>query len=357
MRYSIKAIFIILLILIANSKIYSQSNDNTLIIGTKNTPPFAIKESDGSWSGITIDLWREIATDLGYQYRYQEHDLKGLIDGLQDGSLDAAVAALTITADRETKFDFTHSFYSTGLSIATITKGEGSLFKALSRVFSFQFMKLILALILILMVIGIIVWLFERKNNADQYGDSFLKGIGHSFWWSAVTMTTVGYGDISPKSVGGRIIGLLWMFAAIIIISSFTATITSVLTVSQLESPVRGPGDLPKVRIGSIDNSTAAQYLITRGINYKGYATPLDGLKAIEAGQIDAMVYDAPILRYLVNTMNSGNIRVLPQTFESQDYGIGLPADSPRREQINRVMLKKIHSPWWQETLRKYIGD
>jgi ABC-type amino acid transport substrate-binding protein len=206
-------------------------------------------------------------------------------------------------------------------------------------------------------VIGIIVWLFEHKKNTAQFGDSFLKGIGHSFWWSAVTMTTVGYGDISPKSVGGRIIGLLWMFAAIIIISSFTATITSVLTVSQLESPVKGPEDLPEVRVGSINNSTAAQYLDIRGIKYKGYATPLDGLKAVEAGQIDAMVYDAPILRYLVNTSISGNLRVLPQIFESQDYGIGLPANSVRREQINRVMLKKIHSPWWQETLRKYIGD
>jgi ABC-type amino acid transport substrate-binding protein len=138
---------------------------------------------------------------------------------------------------------------------------------------------------------------------------------------------------------------------------SFTATITSVLTVSQLESPVNGPEDLPDVRVGTVKNSTAAKYLEDRQIAYIGFDTPLDGLQAVKDGRIEAMVYDAPILKYLVNTRIKGNLRVLPGTFESQDYGIGLPQGNKFREPINRAMLKILHSDSWQETLRKYMGE
>ena len=64
-------------------------------------------------------------------------------------------------------------------------------------------------------------------------------------------MTTVGYGDKAPVTVMGRLIGLIWMFAAIIIISSFTAAIAASLTVSELGSDVENPNDLPNVRVGS----------------------------------------------------------------------------------------------------------
>ncbi|MCP4582740.1 MAG: transporter substrate-binding domain-containing protein [candidate division Zixibacteria bacterium] len=344
-------------LLFPGSTLAQSQDSDSLIIGTKHTPPFVIKGEDGSWTGITIDLWTEIARELELNYKYDETDLKGLIDGLQDGTLDASVAALTITSEREHVIDFTHPFYNTGLGIATITKGEGTITRALSRVLSFQFFKVVFALVVVLLFIGILVWLFERKKNKKQFGGGFLRGVGHSFWWSAVTMTTVGYGDKAPTTFGGRLIGFVWMFTAIIIISSFTATITSVLTVSQLESPVNGPEDLPRVKVGTVAGSSPALYLDNNKIRYRNYESPIEGLRALEAGTIDAMVYDEPILRYLVNTSLSNKIRVLPNIFENQDYGIGLPEQSNLRERINRIILKKTHEPWWQDILRKYIGD
>lgn len=350
-------VLLMIITICTSINIATAETDEILIIGTKHTPPFAIKNQDGSWSGITIDLWRELAKDLDIRYKFEERDLQGLVDGLNDKSLDAVVAALTITSERETSFDFTHPFYSTGLSIAAITKGDGSLFKALRKIFSLQFIKVILALVILLFAIGLLVWAFERKRNQEQFGGGFLSGIASGFWWSAVTMTTVGYGDKAPQTFWGRLLGLIWMFTAVIIISSFTATITSVLTVSQLESPVNGPEDLPGVRVGTVSNSTAAQYLDKKQIVFTGYQTPLDGLTAVEKGQVDAMVYDAPILKYLVKTQIKGKLRVLPNTFEGQDYGIGLPDSSEFREPLNRAMLKILHSEFWRETLRKYIGE
>ena len=170
-------------------------------------------------------------------------------------------------------------------------------------------------------------------------------------------MTTVGYGDKAPVSFFGRLLALVWMFAAIIIISSFTAAITSSLTVNKLESPIKGPQDLPKVRVGTLSNTTSGSYLEDNNISFRTYKTTLDGLRAIEEGEIDAFVYDAPILRYLINQEYKGSLEVLPKIFMRQDYGFALPAGSPLREAINRILLEKIQEETWQDTLSKYLGQ
>ncbi len=73
----------------------------------KVAPPFAMKAEDGTWRGISIDLWRRIADQMHLRYRFQETTLKGLTDGVAEGSLDAAVAALTVTSPRQRIVDFT----------------------------------------------------------------------------------------------------------------------------------------------------------------------------------------------------------------------------------------------------------
>jgi len=331
--------------------------DRKLIVGTKEAPPFAMKTKDGDWTGISIDLWLQMASDLNLKFEFRELTLRELLDGVANGSLDAAVAALTITSEREKILDFTHPFHTTGLGIATTAKRGTPWLNVLKRFLSLAFLKVVLSLAALLLGIGILVWWFERKRNAAQFGGGATKGIGSGFWWSAVTMTTVGYGDKAPVTVGGRIMAIIWMFAAIIIISSFTAAITSSLTVTQLQSPIKGPEDLPKVSVGAIPDTTGAAYLQDQQIAFDAYKTPLEGLTAITEGRIDAFVYDAPILRYLINKEFHGKLQVLSRTFVRQDYGIALPSGSPLREPINRVLLKTIGDPKWQDVLQRYLGQ
>jgi ABC-type amino acid transport substrate-binding protein len=331
--------------------------DRTLIVGTKEAPPFAMKDSAGAWTGISIQLWRLLAADLNLRFEFRELDLQGLLDGVKGGSLDAAVAALTITPEREQTFDFTHPFYTTGLGIAYAPKHRNPWLSVLKRFLSLAFLKVVAGLSFLLLGVGILVWWFERRRNPGQFGGRSGKGIGAGFWWSAVTMTTVGYGDKAPITFGGRIVALIWMFAAIIIISGFTAAITSSLTVTQLESPVKGPKDLPKVRVGTLAHTTSASYLENNRISFRAYKTPVEALKEIVDGKLDAFVYDAPILRYLVHKEFPGRLDVLPQTFVRQDYGIALPEGSPLREPMNRVLLQKIQDEAWQDILQQYFGQ
>jgi len=201
------------------------------------------------------------------------------------------------------------------------------------------------------------VWLFERRRNADEFGGRALDGIASGFWWSAVTMTTVGYGDKSPRTFGGRLVGLLWMFAGIIMISTFTASITSSLTLTQLQTRVQGPDDLPNVRVGTLQGSAPASVLENRGVSYRGYDSLGAALEALNGGALDVVVYDAPILLYRAKEQFQGEIVVLPRTFEAQAYAIMLPSGSALREPVNRSLLRQLRSPQWQSILQRYLGE
>jgi len=54
--------------------------------------------------------------------------------------------------------------------------------------------------------------------------------ITNALWWSIVTLTTVGYGDISPTTTGGRLVGALLMILGIGVLGAFTGQVASLLT-------------------------------------------------------------------------------------------------------------------------------
>ena len=169
-------------------------------------------------------------------------------------------------------------------------------------------------------------------------------------------MTTVGYGDKAPVTVGGRIVAVLWMFTAIVMISGFTAAITAALTVTELGLVVRGPEDLARVRVGTVAGTTSAEYLRDQHLGHRPYPTARDGLNALAQGELEALVYDAPLLRYLAMTEFQATVAVLSVTFDRQDYGIAFPTGSPLREPVNRLLLQKIRQAAWQEVLTRYLG-
>ena len=111
-----------------------------------------------------------------------------VLDGVADGRFDIAVAALTVTAARARLIDFTQPFYVTGLGIAVPAGGEPSWQPILHTLTSFGFAQAIMALVGLALVVGFLVWLFERRHNED-FGGGAAKGLSSGVWWSTVAMT------------------------------------------------------------------------------------------------------------------------------------------------------------------------
>lgn len=324
------------------------------VIGIKEAPPFAIKNPDGSWTGISVNLWESISAKLKISFRWEERDLIGLVKGVEDGSLDAAIAAISITRDREEMVDFTHPYYVTSLGIAVRPKEE-SFTLLISRILSARFISTISGLVGLFLVFGTLIWLFERKKN-PHFADDHLKGIGAGFWWAAVTMTTVGYGDKTPITPGGRFIAIIWMFFTILSVSSLIAATSSVLNSDPAEHKVESVKDLNKIKVGSVTKSSSLQYLRRNHIVPRVYATPLEGMQAVKDKKIDAFLYDEPLMRYLIKQGEISNIKLLPYKFKYQYYSICLPSGSDLREGINHILLEKTAEPHWKDVLFNYLG-
>ena len=332
------------------------SETRELVIGTKVAPPFAMKAQDGTWHGIGIDLWRHIADQIHLRYRFQETTLKGLIDGVSEGSLDAAVAALTVTAPRHRAVDFTQPFYSTGLGIAVTSDAGITWWPIIRNVFSLGFFRAAAVLFAISLSVGVILWFIEHRHN-EHFG-AHRHGLGASVWWSAAAMTQAGgaAGEKVPKTLPGRLIAMMWMVTSVIVFASFTAALTSQLTLRHLRETVNGEADLRYVRVGAIASTETTEYLGHERIAYQVFGDTQAALSALQKGRIDALVYDRPLLLWLVNERFSGSLRVLDGTFEPQAYAIALPQGSELRKRIDLALLDAIRSDWWRKTLFGYLG-
>ncbi len=327
-----------------------------LVVGTREAPPFAMKDANGEWTGLSIDLWREAARQLDLDFEFKEMGgPETLIDGVANGTLGASIAAITVTSKRAEKVDFTQPFFSSGLGIVVPAQSANPWWSLVRGFFSFGFLQVVAALSLVLLGAGFGVWFFERKANAEQFGGDTAHGLGSAFWWSAVTMTTVGYGDKAPRTLGGRIIGLVWMFTSIIIISGFTAQIASSLTINKLNSEIKGPSDLPRFNVASVENSIATRYLQEKNVAIVAREDAEAALQAVADGKADACVYDAAILKYYLR--KHPELTILPSTFDLRDYAIALPLESPLRKPLNITLLEIEQSDLWRLMRQRHLGD
>lgn len=329
---------------------------STVVVGIHPSPPFVIEGESGRWSGLSIDLWRLMAEEAGLRFQYKPMKLTALFQALDEGSIDLAVGALSMSPEREKQFDFTHPFFISGLGIAVSNEPGGGLSNALSGLFSPQLLRPLLLVSAWLLLSGLLVWLFERRRNPEMFGGNPAQGVGSGFWWALVTLTTVGYGDKSPITLGGRMVALVWMMASLVILSSLTAAITASLTVSTLQSAIQGPDDLRGKRVATVSGSTSADWLQRHEIGFDGQQTLPQALDLLQQGQVDAVVYDAPILSYALQQRNDSHISLLNSRFHQQFNAFALPPDSPYLEALNYAILDVIRSRQWQHLRQGYLG-
>ncbi|MCA8972493.1 MAG: transporter substrate-binding domain-containing protein [Planctomycetes bacterium] len=325
-----------------------------ITIATKVTPPFVTRDGD-HYSGLSIELWDLLSKKLDMRATFVERDLEGMLAAAEKGEVDLALAAITVTPEREAVMDFSHPFLSSGLGIATRGQDQGLMAALADRLFSFELLQALGALAFVLAGCGLLLWLVERRANPDQFGGKGLRGPGAGLWFSAVTMTTVGYGDKAPITPAGRVITLVWMFASVIVISGYTAAIASALTVDRLQSVVRGPEDLPNARVGTLRGSAAAQWLDQRNVRYTAYRDVGDAIASLDQKHLDAIVYDAPILKSYV--LDRPELLVLPDQLRSEQYAIAMPRGSTLRKELNGALLEVLQSDVWHAVRRRYLGD
>ncbi|KAM9540558.1 glutamate receptor 4 isoform 6-T12 [Salvelinus alpinus] len=244
-------------------------------------------EGNDQYEGYCVDLASEIAKHIGIKYKiaivpdgkYGARDPEtkiwnGMVGELVYGKAEIAVAPLTITLVREEVIDFSKPFMSLGISIM-IKKPQ----KSKPGVFSFLdplayeiWMCIVFAYIGVSVVLFLVSrfspyeWHTEEPEEgtdgppSDQPPNEF--GIFNSLWFSLGAFMQQGC-DISPRSLSGRIVGGVWWFFTLIIISSYTANLAAFLTVERMVSPIESAEDLAKqtdIAYGTLDSGSTKEF-------------------------------------------------------------------------------------------------
>jgi polar amino acid transport system substrate-binding protein len=327
---------------------------------TRNLEPFSF-EKDGRRVGYAAELWDALARETGLEYELQVvGSAQEIIDALEKKTADAGVGALSVTAKREGVIDFSQPFYESGLQVLVAGAGGSFADNVMSLVknfFSLQLIGAFLLLVATMFIISHLVWRYEHKINEDMWPKDYRQGMWESFWWTISTLLVGGADNKGPVGVGGRVIAIVWMLLSIVLVSLLTASFTTTLTINTLKGDINGPGDLPGRKVATVKGSTAETWLIAKAAKVEPFADVNACIAALREGQVQAVVYDAPILQFEAAKLQDETLQLVGPMFERQNYAFALQQDSALREKLNQALLKLNESGVGTELRKKFFGE
>ncbi len=326
-------------------------------------PPIVI-EQNGSLTGFGIDLWNAIATQLKIKTTYQlVPDASGVLEAMRSKSADLT-PAIVITSTRDEDFDFSHPILETGLQIMVLetgaTQGTPSrlspVWDMLRLLFSRTTLEWLGVGLLLVLIPAHAVWFLERRNPDGIISNrNYFPGIFEACYWGLATLAAQV--ESMPRQWLARSLAILWMFASVVFIASYTAQLTTTLTVEQIRGAIEGPGDLPGKQIATITSSDAANYLRQQSAQVQEFPSPDQMFQALLDKKVDAAVAPAPLLLYYAAHQGKGRVKVVGPEFNRREVAIMVELDSPLRKRVDRTLLVLRENGTYQQIYNKWFGS
>ncbi|XP_034173812.2 glutamate receptor ionotropic, kainate 2 isoform X3 [Osmia lignaria lignaria] len=368
----------------------------TLLVITILEQPYVMVKSRGNFSGnaryegFCIDLLKEIAHMVGFAYRielvpdgkygvydYETGEWNGIVRQLMDKKADLAVGSMTINYARESVIDFTKPFMNLGISILfkVPTSHPARLFSFMNPLAIEIWLYVLAAYVLVSVTMFVVARFspYEWNNPHPCHADSEVVenqfSLANSFWFTIGTLMQQG-SDLNPKATSTRIVGGIWWFFTLIIISSYTANLAAFLTVERMITPIENAEDLAgqtDIAYGTLDSGSTMTFFRDSMIEtYKKMwrfmenkkpsvfvPTYEEGIQRVLQGDY-AFLMESTMLDYIVQ--RDCNLTQIGGLLDSKGYGIATPMGSPWRDKISLAILElqekgeiqMLYDKWWK---------
>ncbi|XP_048513710.1 glutamate receptor ionotropic, kainate 1 isoform X5 [Athalia rosae] len=390
----------------------------TLVVMTREEKPYVMVKEDKNltgnarFEGFCIDLLKWIANQVGFQYAIRlvpDHmygvydpetkEWNGIVRELMEKRADLAVASMTINYARESVIDFTKPFMNLGIGILFKVSGRMP-----SRLFSFMnplAVEIWLSMLGAYVIVSLTIWIVARFSPYEWVEPAPcpsckcpLQGghvsalepdsddiplprtvndftLANSFWFTVGTLMQQG-SDLNPKATSTRIVGGIWWFFTLIIISSYTANLAAFLTVERMITPIENAADLAEqteIAYGTLEGGSTMTFFRDSkiGIYQKMWrfmeskrpavfvSTYEEGVKRVLEGDY-AFLMESTMLDYAVQ--RDCNLTQIGGLLDSKGYGIATPKGSPWRDKISLAILELqekgviqiLYDKWWKNT-------
>lgn len=328
-------------------------------VGLVPISPFAVKHEDGTYTGFDVELWEAIGEESGFETTFVPRaSLEELLGAVEKGEVDVALGAITITAPREVRLDFSHQYIRSGLQIMVPPATQHSATRTIaSNLFQAKNLPWLLSGLAFIAVSALLAWWSERGVAESCFSDDFNPGFFEAIYWTIVTMSTVGYGDYAPRRPLGRLVAVLVIFSGISVYGTLIAKGASLMTVDQLQHEIQGPEDLPGKRVATVKGSTSADVLRDLGAVVVGVPEIEQAYPLLQQGKADAVVFDAPTLQHHCHGAGAGKAFLAGPLFEVQHYGFVFSSGSSLRERVNCSLLRLRRNGVYEKLHKRYFGE
>jgi polar amino acid transport system substrate-binding protein len=354
------ALAAVLMLALSGAGSASAQETQKLKVATRVLEPFVI-DKKGELTGFSVELWRSIAERLKIETEFVfANDVPSLLELVKARQADVGIAAISVTAERDKVLDFSQPMMDSGLQILVRGDGGGGPENPLAGLLRALFSKTALIWLgiaaLLVIIPAHVVWWLERRHPEGIVPPDlpYSSGILHALWWAAGTLATQG--ESMPRSWLARLFAILWMFVGVIFVAYYTAQLTASLTVEQIQGAIKGPEDLPGKKVGTTKGSTSAAWLQEQRAQVKTYEKIADAYAALLNKDVDAVVFDSPVLLYYANTEGKGRAQVVGTVFKKQDYGIVFQRGSDLRKRVDGALLAIREDGTYQALHDKWFG-
>ncbi|MCL7023598.1 hypothetical protein MKW94_018707 [Papaver nudicaule] len=350
------------------------NNGMPLRIGVPNRvsyKSFVAKEKGPNGAkGFSIDVFEAAVRLLPYAVPHtyilfgdgqRNPNYSDLVRMVADNKFDAAIGDITIVTSRTRIVDFTQPYVGSGLVIVAPVKETESSAWAFLKPFTYQ-MWLVTGVFFLF--VGSVIWILEHRMNTEFRGPP-RQQLVTVFWFSFSTMFFAHREN--TVSTLGRSVLLIWLFVVLIINSSYTASLTSILTVQQLSSGISGIDSLisSNYPIGIQDGSFAKNYLIEElniaASRIRILKSQEEYLSALQLGPngggVAAIVDELPYVELFLSSAKC-KFKIVGQEFTKSGWGFAFQRDSPLAVDLSTAILQlsengelqRIHDKWLSNT-------
>ncbi|WP_322032064.1 transporter substrate-binding domain-containing protein [Paraburkholderia sp. J76] len=330
-------------------------NPAPLRVATANIAPFVLPGTTVP-EGFSIDIFNEIARRLHRNVAwYPVATQAGLLPYVQSGNADAAISAITMTPERESRVDFSIPYFDSGLQIMVHARNDNSFLATIRSIPWLAIGQFVGVAAAIVFLLANVVWLMEKKDDRS-FQKPYWRAIGEGVWVTMLIIATGEHGERDAPGIWKRVLVPTMWLIGVVLIAQLTATVTSSQTVARLQSSIRGPDDLPGKSIATVPGTIAADYLTQHGLKFISVSSADDGFRVLAQGDVQAIVYDAPTLQYWAARLGNGELAVVGPIFRPEKYGIALPGGSQLRKSINEALLAMFEDGTYEQIYRKWFG-
>nr|ANQ46499.1 ionotropic receptor 7 [Phyllotreta striolata] len=370
----------------------------TLVVTTILEMPYVMMHTAKNFTGnsrfygFCIDILGRISQEVGFDYlldlvpdrKYGARDpntglWNGMVLQLMQHKADLAVGSMTINYARESVIDFTKPFMNLGISILfkVPSSRQAKLFSFMNPLATNIWLYVLSAYVLVSITMFVVArfspceWQNPHPCEIDNELVKNQFSLANSFWFTIGTLMQQG-SDLNPKATSTRIVGGIWWFFTLIIISSYTANLAAFLTVERMITPIEDAEDLAaqtEIPYGTLESGSTMTFFRDSMIEtYKKMwrfmenrkpsvfvPTYEEGIQKVLDGNY-AFLMESTMLDYIVQ--RNCNLTQIGGPLDSKGYGIATPKGSPWRDKISLAILElqekgeiqMLYDKWWKNT-------